>query len=111
MNKGKTKTRKATERQRNKYSVEHREKARKYYLMGLNLSEVSKLLDGCPVRTIEKWQQVEKWTEQKKPDNIKLRAKELFFNGKTYQEISDLLKIGRTSVWRYIKQAKGVEKV
>jgi uncharacterized protein YjcR len=111
MNKAKNKASKAIPNQRNKYNVEHREKARKYYLMGLNLHEVSKLLDGCPVRTLEKWQQAEKWTELKKPENIKLRAKELFESGKTYLEIADLLKIGYTTVWRYLKQARKAEKV
>ncbi len=98
-------------KQKNKYTLEHKEKARKYYLMGLNLHEVSKLLDGCPVRTIEKWQQAEKWTEIKNLVNIQFRVKELFESGKTYQEICDLLKIGPTTVWRYIKRAKEVEKV
>lgn len=111
MKERKPNTRKAKAKQRNKYNLEHREKARKYYLMGLNLHEISKLLDGCPVRTIEKWQQAEKWTEQKKPDNIKFRVKELFDNGKTYQEISNLLQIGYTSVWRYLKEARKSEKV
>jgi uncharacterized protein YjcR len=101
MNKAKNKASKAIPNQRNKYNVEHREKARKYYLMGLNLHEVSKLLDGCPVRTLEKWQQAEKWTELKK----------LFESGKTYLEIADLLKIGYTTVWRYLKQARKAEKV
>ncbi|BDX39315.1 hypothetical protein CYCD_26700 [Tenuifilaceae bacterium CYCD] len=91
---------------RNKYTIEHKEKARKYYLMGLNLAEISKLLDGCPVRTIEKWQQAEKWADIKKHKNIKLRALELKHNGKTYNEIGEMLKISEVTVWRYIKDAK-----
>jgi len=91
---------------RNKYSIEQRKNARKYYIMGLNLMEISKLLDGCPVRTIEKWQQSEEWTDLKHPKNIKLKALELSMAGKTYNEIGDLLKISRASVWRYIKDAK-----
>ena len=80
------KTRKATQKivvQRNKYTTEHREKARKYYLIGLNLHEISLLLCGCPVRTIERWQLDGKWTGLKQPENLKLRAKELHDAGKT----------------------------
>ncbi len=91
---------------RNKYTIEQKEKARKYYLMGLNLMEISKLLDGCPVRTIEKWQQAEGWTELKKPKNVKLRALELQGTGKTYNEIGEILNISEVTVWRYIKDAK-----
>lgn len=99
-----TKTKKIA-KHRNKYSLEQKDKARKYYLLGLNLQEISKLLDGCPVRTIEKWQQSEKWTELKSPQNIKFRVKELQASGKTYKEIANMLQISRVTVWRYIKQA------
>jgi DNA-directed RNA polymerase specialized sigma24 family protein len=92
-------------RKRNIYTAEHRENARKYYLMGLNLTEIGKLLDGCPVRTLEKWQTRERWTELKHIPEIKTRAMELLRGGKTYSEIADLLKISRVTVWRYIKQA------
>jgi len=92
--------------QRNKYTAEHREKARKYYLLGLNLSEISKLLDGVPVRTLEKWQTADKWTAIKEVESIKTRALQLQEAGKTYQEIAELLQVNRTTVWRYVKQAK-----
>ncbi len=90
---------------RKKYTLEQKEKARKYYLIGLNLHDISKLLDNCPVRTLEKWQLSEKWTELKQPENIKIRALELSESGKSYPEIAEILKISRVTVWRYIKQA------
>ena len=93
-------------KQRNKYTVEQKEKARKYYLMGLNMHEISKLMDGCPVRTLEKWQQSEKWTELKQPESLKYRALELHESGRSYKEIAEILKINRTTVWRYIKAAR-----
>ncbi|HCT31520.1 MAG TPA: hypothetical protein DIW31_12525 [Bacteroidales bacterium] len=92
--------------QRNKYTIEHREKARKYYIMGLNLHEISKLLDDCPVRTLEKWQQAEKWTDLKQPESIKKKALELSEAGKSYNEIAKILEISRTTVWRYLIEAK-----
>jgi predicted transcriptional regulator YheO len=94
------------QKQRNRYSADQRVKARKYYLMGLNLEEISKLLDSCPTRTIEKWQQAEKWTELKNSISIKIRVKELFESGKTYHEIAKLLLISRVTVWRYLKDSK-----
>ncbi|MBN2868787.1 MAG: helix-turn-helix domain-containing protein [Flavobacteriaceae bacterium] len=93
-------------KQRNKYTTEHKENARKYYLMGLNLHEISKLIDDCPVRTLEKWQQSDKWTELKQPESIKFRTLELHESGKSYSEIAEILKISRVTVWRYIKEAR-----
>jgi uncharacterized protein YjcR len=93
-------------KQRNNYTTDQKEKARKYYLMGLNLNEISKLLDGIPVRTLEKWQAADKWTALKETENIKIRALQLKKSGKTYDEIACLLQINRTTVWRYTKEAK-----
>jgi Uncharacterized conserved protein len=90
---------------RNKYTLDEKDKARKYYFMGLSLTEISKLLDGCPVRTLEKWQQAERWTETKQIENIKTKALELHDGGKSYAEIAGLLQISRVTVWRYIKEA------
>lgn len=104
-----TKKKTKSVKQRNKYTSEQKENARRYYLMGLNMYEISKLLDGCPVRTLEKWQQSEKWTDLKQTENIKVRTLELHESGKSYLEISDLLKISKTTVWRYIKEAKDVK--
>lgn len=101
-----TKRQQKQAKQRNKYTLEQKESAKKYYLMGLNLSEISKLLDGCPVRTLEKWQLADKWTDLKAPENIKHKAKELHDSGKSYNEIAEILKVNRVTVWRYIKQAK-----
>jgi len=77
---------------RNKYTADHKDKARKYYLMGLNLQEISILLNGCPVRTLEKWQLSDKWTDLKQPESIKNRALKLHESGKSYSEITELLK-------------------
>ena len=92
--------------QRNKYTFGDRATAKRYYLMGLNLQEVSKLMDGVPVRTLEKWQQSEKWTAIKEVQPLKLRALELHEAGRSYNEIAETLKISRVTVWRYLKEAK-----
>ena len=96
----------AVVKQRNKYTTEQKDKARKYYLMGLSLHEISILLNGCPVRTLEKWQLSDKWTELKQPESVKFRTLELHESGKSYTEIAEILKISRVTVWRYIKEAR-----
>jgi predicted DNA-binding protein YlxM (UPF0122 family) len=106
MKKEATKKAKTTVQQRNKYTSEQKDKARKYYLMGLSLPEIGILLNGCPVRTLEKWQLSDKWTDLKQPESVKFRAKELSESGKSYSDIADILKISRVTVWRYIKEAR-----
>lgn len=91
---------------RKKYTPEHRETARKYYLMGLNLNEISKLMDGCPVRTLEKWQKNYFWTELKHLTNIKAKAYELSQAGKTLNEVARILQVSRSTVSRYINTQK-----
>jgi len=94
---------------RKQYSQEDKTKARKYYLMGLNMTEIGILLNGVPVRTLEKWQAIDHWTELKQPATITQRTMELHKSGKSYAEIAEILKINRVTVWRYIKQAKSTE--
>lgn len=89
---------------RKTYTPEQKEKARKYYLMGLYLPEISKLLDGVPVRTLEKWQLTDQWTKYKETQPIKARVYELSKSGKSYNEISKILNISRVTVWRWLKQ-------
>jgi len=109
MAKQKTKTTKPEPIHRKQYTNEDKAKARKYYLMGLNMIEIGILLNGCPVRTLEKWQAADRWTELKQAPEITQRAKELKRSGKTYAEIAEILKINRVTVWRYIKQANNRE--
>ena len=91
---------------RTHYSKEAKEQAAKYYLMGLTLYEISKLLDGIPVRTLEKWQLSNKWTQLKNPANIKKQVLQLFESGKTRKEISLLVNRDQSTVYRWIKAAR-----
>lgn len=100
--------RKKPVKQRRQYTPEEKRRAKKYYLIGLNLHEISKLLDGVPVRTLEKWQKNDNWTGERELKNIKLRALELKEGGKSYSEISEILEISRVTVWRYIKEAEKI---
>lgn len=89
-----------------KYTLDQKEQARKYYLMGLSLQEISKLLDGTPVRTLEKWQIRDKWKALKETEPLKQRVLSMQQAGKSYREIADILKVSRVTVYRWIKQAK-----
>lgn len=91
---------------RQKYTANDRIEAKRYYLIGLNLQEISKLLDNIPIRTLENWQTADKWTALKGVENIKKQALNLSEAGKTYTEIAEMLKISRVTVWRYIKEAQ-----
>ncbi|SMP09002.1 helix-turn-helix domain-containing protein [Chryseobacterium profundimaris] len=79
-----------------------RNQAKKYYLLGLNLSEVSKLMD-IPEKTIEKWQQKEGWVKLKRIDRVKETVINLKKEGLSNSKISDLLNISTSTVWRYCK--------
>lgn len=85
------------------YSIDDREKARKYYLLGLNLKEVSKLTD-IPERTLQKWQQKESWCKYRELGNLKAKALNLKESGLLSKKIGELLNISTTTVWRYCKQ-------
>ncbi len=92
-------------KRRKRYTAEQREKARKYYLRGLYLPEINKLMD-IPIRTLEKWQRLEKWTLLKETPEIKKRAFELSQGGYSYKKIAELLQISTVTVWRYCKEVK-----
>lgn len=90
-------------KKRNHYSDEVKQNALRYYLIGLNLFEVSKLTD-VPARTLEKWQKKYSWTDLKNIGNIKTRAYDLKKGGCTYDEISETLKISRATAFKYVKE-------
>lgn len=90
---------------RTTYTLEIKASAKRFYLIGLTLQEISKLVDA-PVRTIENWQIAENWKQLKETTPVKGKALELKESGKTYKEISNLLNKSRATVWRYITTAK-----
>lgn len=87
---------------RNNYTANQREDARKLYLRGLFLPEISKLLD-IPQRTLENWQSSEKWTVLKETPEVKKRAYDLKRNGYQTKQIAEMLDVSTVTVWRYIK--------
>ncbi len=90
---------------RQTYTADQREQARRMYLRGLYLTEISVLLQ-IPVRTLEKWQTAEKWTLLKGGEEIHKRAFEMKQSGKTAIEIAKILNINRATVFKWIKAYK-----
>ncbi len=95
-------TNKTKTESRQRYTADQRETARKMYLRGLYLAEISTLL-SIPVRTLEKWQTAGKWTLLKECPDIKKRAFELKRGGYSAKAIGEILKINPSTVFRWIK--------
>ncbi|ELM3651543.1 hypothetical protein RYR30_002494 [Flavobacterium psychrophilum] len=92
-------------KQRLSYTLEVKASAKRYYLIGLTLNEISKLIDA-PVRTIENWQTIEDWRSLKETNPIESKALDLFLSGTTYKQISQILKISLPTVARYLSNEK-----
>lgn len=79
--------------------------ALRYFTMGLNAKEISKLLD-CSHRTIEKYISDGQW---KKPtDNRTLQEKvvALVDSGKSYSEVAKEFGICKATVYNYLKRER-----
>lgn len=94
-----------TIKKRNTYTLDIKASAKRFYLIGLTLQEISKLIDA-PARTIEKWQIAENWKQLKETTPIQTKALDLKETGKTYKEIATMLNKSTTTIWRYITIAK-----
>ncbi|MBF7093595.1 helix-turn-helix domain-containing protein [Flavobacterium sp. ALJ2] len=90
--------------QRNTYTLEVKANAKRLYLIGLTLTEISKITEA-PVRTIEKWQIAEKWKEQRET-TLGKKILDLHLSGKTYKDISAILNKSTPTIWRYLKIAR-----
>jgi transposase len=89
-----------------KIRVVHAETTRKdaarFYLLGLSLAEIAKQTD-VPIRTLERWQKDDCWTDLRNSEPLKDKVCELHENGLTKQDIADKLNLSYTTVFRYIK--------
>lgn len=96
------------DRQRAQTSPEMRKEALRYYLMGLTMPEISKLLDGVSVRTLEKWQASDKWTEQRQTEPIKKKVSEMKAGGLSVKAITEKTGISKATIHRYIKEVETI---
>lgn len=86
-------------------STKQKKKAYNYYLMGLNSKEIGKLLD-VNFRSIQHLAKVENWKQTDQKDKAKAAALDLYQSGKTYNEIADRLGVGRTTVYKWLKETR-----
>ncbi len=83
-------------------------KAQRYFLMGLNSTEIGKLLDISP-RTVQAYMQAGRWREKKTPALIKQRAYEMKIDGWTYREIAEALQVSKGTVYNYVREMREAE--
>ena len=92
-------------KKRKTYSLDEKANAKRLYLIGLTLLEVSKVVEA-PVRTVEKWQISENWKSERQTTAVHQKALDLFNNGKTQPEIAKTLNKSVPTIARYIKKAR-----
>ena len=92
-------------KQRQTYTLDTKANALRLYLIGLTLSEISKIVDA-PVRTIEKWYILDNWKNQRETKAVHLKALELYESGKTYKAVAKILNKSLPTIGRYIKIAR-----
>lgn len=76
-----------------------------YYLKGLNYKEIGKLLDISP-RTVQRYAKECDCKELDDPKTLQQRAFELHVSGFSYSAIAKKLKISRSTVYLWHKNAK-----
>lgn len=88
------------------HSKETKLKALRYFIMGLNLEEISKLTD-VKERTLELWQIKDKWTSYKRNVmDVKKRVYEMYRSGKSQKKISEIFECSDRTIRRYIAEYK-----
>ena len=92
-------------KQRNTYTLEDKAKAKKYYLIGLSILEIGKMIDA-PFRTVEKWYIAENWKSQRETTPIKTKANDLFCSGLNYEQIAKALNKSKSTISRYLKEVR-----
>ncbi len=80
-------------------------KAYNYYLMGLNSKEIALLVDS-DFRAVQHLAQSENWNQSEQKDNRKTKALELYQSGQNYKAIAERLRVGRTTVYNWIKETR-----
>lgn len=82
-----------------------RKQALKYYLMGLNSKEIAKLT-GKSYRTIQGYAMTDNWKSKTQNNNLHQKIADLHRSGKNAGEIANLLGVGRSTVYLWLKRAK-----
>lgn len=85
-----------------KHNEDIKEIAFKYFCKGLNSKEIGKLLD-ISYRTIQSWMLANKWKLKIKATSIDEKILQLKKKGYSYSQISKLLLISKTTIYKSLK--------
>lgn len=77
-------------------------KAFKYFCMGLNSKEIAKLLD-LNFRTVQQICTRENWKAKRTPLGLTARIQQLRKQHLTYVQIAEKLKISKSTVYKHLK--------
>lgn len=94
-----------TNKAKHNHSTKDKATALRYYLIGLNVYEISKILD-ISEKTLEKWKVNENWYKYKNETPIFEVVYNLSQSGKSYNEIGELLNLSTKTVYNYMKTYK-----
>ena len=93
------------------HSQDEKMKALRYFIIGLNLEEISKLMD-IKVRTLEDWQSRYKFISYKRTTlDINKKAYELQSSGKSLVDIAKVFDCSTRTISRYILEYKKENKI
>jgi transposase len=94
-----------TNKAKHNHSTKDKATALRYYLIGLNVYEISKILDISD-KTLEKWKINENWYKYKNETPIFEVVYNLSQSGKSYNEIAELLNLHPKTIYNYMKLYK-----
>lgn len=84
-----------------------KQRAFKYYCMGLNSKEIAKLLD-LSYRTVQNYMSQDQWKAKRNPMGLPVIVLKLCRNGMSYRQIGNHLNISRSKVYRCLQEMKKV---
>lgn len=86
-----------------------KQKAFKYYCMGLNSKEIAKLLD-ISFRTVQSYMLKENWNEKRKVSTLKSEVLRYYELGYTYKQLIEMFGVSRATIYNYLKDARKFKK-
>ena len=86
-----------------------KQKAFKYYLMGLNSKEIAKLLD-ISFRTVQSYMLKDNWSKKRKITTLKSEVLRYYELGYSYDQLKEMFGVSRATIYNYLKTARAFKK-
>jgi DNA-binding CsgD family transcriptional regulator len=83
----------------------NKQKAFRYYVMGLTSKEIAKLLD-LSHRTVEGYMSSEDWQNSERNENLKDRIMKMQESGKSYAEIAKSVGRSKSTVYNFLRRQR-----